>query len=382
VKGYNFVLVAHKFHTTPEDDLVAYLNARQAPNVLHICHSFSDAPDRRSFYRWYQKGRLVREVHTRDYCWLPEPLIYLKEFLFTVRWTAGAPLKWDFYIGLDGLCSLFGLIVRAWGKVRRVNYWSIDFVPSGRFDGKWKDIVYRWVNRYSALHGDEVWDLTEMMVREKERILRLRPADYRSHRVVPVGVWTNRISRYPFDKCERHTLVFMGHLLEKQGVQLVLEAIPRIVEHLPDFRFKVIGSGSYERKLRHLSTDLGIEQYVNFMGRIERDQDVEEEIARSGAGIAPYVRAIDTYTKFGADPGKIKTYLGCGVPVLVTDVPWIAHEIERRGCGFIISEDPADIAAKVTHLLTDARANQKFRDSAFRFASEFDFRGIFDNLGL
>jgi glycosyltransferase involved in cell wall biosynthesis len=381
MRDRTFVVVAHKFHATPDDDLVAYLNAMNASSVLHICHSFSDAPDRRSFFRLYRRGKLVREVHTRDYRSLPEPFIYLKELLFTVRWVVAERRRWDRYVALDGLCTLFGLMLRAFGRVHRVNFWNMDLVPRGRFPQRWKDEVYLRINRYSALHADEMWDITHLMVKEKERLLGLRRSGYRFHRVVPVGVWTDRIVRYRFGESDRHTLVFMGHLLEKQGVQLVLQAIPSIVQQVPDFRFKIIGSGSHEDDLRRLTKDLGVEPQVTFLGQLE-STEMEDEIARSGAGIAPYIGDVDTYTKFGSDPGKIKIYLGCAVPVLVTDVPWIAREIEKRECGYILAASPEDIAAKVTRMLTDAEANQRCRDNAAAFSMEFDYRGIFESLSL
>ena len=382
LRGSNFVVTAHKFHTTPEDDLVAYLNRRGAENILHICHSFSDTPHRRSYYRWYKNGTLVRERRTRDYAWLPEPLLYAKELLFTTVWVLTSSVRWDRFVGLDGLCSTFGLVLRLFRKVDTVAFWNIDLVPEGRFDRPWKDAVYRRVNRFAALRADEMWDHTELMVAEKRRILGLTPMDYRTHRVVPLGIWTDRMPREAYSDCDKHTLVFMGHLLEKQGVQLVLRAIPRIVDELPDFQFKVIGTGAYEAELKRLTRELGVADHVNFRGRIEDDEEMEREIAECGAGIAPYIRELDTFTQFGADPGKIKTYLGCGVPILLTDVPWIASDVEARGCGFIVSERADDIAAMVTKVLSDPDVNQRCRENAAEFAREFDWDSIFQPIDL
>lgn len=378
----NVVIVAHKLHTTPDDDLIAYLNGTSATNVLHICHSFSDTPDRRSYCRWYCAGKLLKQDRSPDYRRLPEPLIYVKELFFTIRWVSDSTVAWDRYIGMDGLCTLFGLMLRAAGRLRSVTFWNIDFVPRGRFAQPWKNAVYRLVNRFSALRVDEMWDHTDLMVKEKQRIVGLGPDQYRSHRVVPLCVWTDRIRRFNYDDCDRHTLAFMGHLIEKQGVQLVLRAVPRIVEQVPDFRLKVIGNGAYEAHLRMLAKQLGVERSIEFVGRIEDDEEMERELACCGAGIAPYMRSLDTFTQFGADPGKIKTYLACGLPILLTDVPWIAPEVESQGCGQIILEDPDDITAKVTHLLTDRRANQACRENSARYAREFNCHRLFGQLGL
>jgi glycosyltransferase involved in cell wall biosynthesis len=113
-----------------------------------------------------------------------------------------------------------------------------------------------------------------------------------------------------------------------------------------------------------------------FLGRIGNIEDLEKEIATSAVAIAPYVRALDTWTMY-ADPGKVKTYLACGVPVLLTDVPWNAVEIVDQGCGLVISEDPADIAAKVLRLL-DGETNEGMRSKARRYAKGYEWSNIFD----
>ena len=42
----------------------------------------------------------------------------------------------------------------------------------------------------------------------------------------------------------------MGHILEKQGVQYFIDAVPLIIKSLPDFKFLVIGDGEYLKKLK------------------------------------------------------------------------------------------------------------------------------------
>ena len=64
---HTIVIVAHKLTTQPDDDLVIYLNKKRYPDVLHICHSFSDAPDRRSWFTWYKNGKVFNEQKTKDY---------------------------------------------------------------------------------------------------------------------------------------------------------------------------------------------------------------------------------------------------------------------------------------------------------------------------
>jgi hypothetical protein len=77
------VIVAHKFTTQPDDELVRFLNQKNYQNIVHIKHSFADMGDRRSTMSWYKNGILYKEVIGYDFLGYPEPLIYLKELFFT-----------------------------------------------------------------------------------------------------------------------------------------------------------------------------------------------------------------------------------------------------------------------------------------------------------
>jgi glycosyltransferase involved in cell wall biosynthesis len=370
------VVVAHKYVTQPDDELVLYLNSTRAARVLHICHSFSDAPDRRSLFRLYCAGELVRTERSADFKSWPEPLVYVKEMIFTLWWTlrhGGA--RWDLFVGMDGLCVLWGNLLRMLGRVRKTVYWAMDFVPRDRFASRTKNAVYASVNAHGYRHADEVWDLSPRMAQAREELGGISPADCRRNVLVPYGVWRERIPHFSYEECERDTLVFMGHLLEKQGVQLAIRAIPRIVGSIPGFRFKIVGGGSYRSELEALAVRLGVAERCLFLGRIERIEDLEREVALGAAAIAPYIRSLDTWTVY-ADPGKVKTYLACGVPVLLTDVPWNAESIAREGCGVIIGEDIDDIATQVVRVM-EPETNRRMRARALQFARGFEWPAIF-----
>lgn len=377
----NIIIVVHKVHTNPDDDLVIYLNKHKYDNVLHIRHSFSDIQNRCSYYTWYKKGQIFKSGKTIDFSFLPEPLIYLKELLTTLWWIIISGHRWYRYIGMDGLCANFGLLLRKI-FIEKIICWNIDFVPENRFQSKYKNIIYRIINVNAFKNCDEMWDHTLKMAREKEKVLGIKTSNYNVHKIVPLGTWNDRITKINYKNCDKHTAVFMGHLLEKQGAQIILAAIPHIIKSVPDFKFKIIGDGYFKNELIKLTNQLKINKYVKFLGKIESDTMMEKKIAKCSLGVAPYIKSIDTYTKFGADPGKIKTYLACGLPILLTDVPYNAQKIAKYGCGIIINEDPKQVAKHIIKIITNNRINQDMRNKAIKFAKTFDYNHIFTTLGL
>ncbi len=317
------------------------------------------------------------EKAQKDYSFLPEPLIYCKESFFTLWWVARAGVVWDTYVGMDGLVVFFGLLLRFFGRVKRLVFWAIDFVPEKRFNSRMKNKIYHSINTMGYKRADEMWDLSPRMAEAREKFLGIQAKDYRSNKVVPYGVWLNRIKFYSYEECEKDTLVFMGHLLEKQGVQLVIEAIPELIKKNPRFHFKIIGDGSYKENLVELATNKGVLKYCDFRGKIDDIVELEQEVAKSAVAIAPYIKRLDTWTYY-ADPGKVKTYLAAGVPVLLTDVPWNAHDIEEKGCGKIIDLD-RDFSEQIIEMMSN---NEGYRQRAREYAKAFDYGMIFNSLVL
>jgi glycosyltransferase involved in cell wall biosynthesis len=173
-------------------------------------------------------------------------------------------------------------------------------------------------------------------------------------------------------------IVFVGHLLEKQGLQIVLKALPQVRTALPDARLLVIGDGPYREKLEALAHDLGVEYAVEFTGNIESHDEVERRIAESGVGVATYDPQIASFSYF-ADPGKIRNYLGAGVPVVTTDVAHSAREIAARGAGLVVQYDPADLSKALLGILGDPVRHEAFRSAARVLGAEADWPVLFDD---
>jgi glycosyltransferase involved in cell wall biosynthesis len=375
MKILNVVIVSHKFLTQPDDELVNFLNQEKFPNVIHITHSFSDAKDRVSKFKWYKEGKLFQEKIGRDFINYPEILIYFKEFLFTFLTIIKTNLIWDKYIGMDGLCVFFGIFLKKFNKVKDTIFWVIDFVPNNRFDSKIKNFVYSKINIFGYKNAEELWDLSPRMHEARNKFLHLKLSDYKKHKIVPYGVWWEKIKRYSYEECQKNTLVFMGHLLEKQGVQFIIKALPSLIKEIPNFKFKIIGTGNYKENLEKLAREIGVEKNCHFLGKIENHKELQEEIAKSTISIAPYSKKHDTWTYY-ADPGKVKEYLACGVPLLLTDIPWNAKEIDSNKCGFIISLEPTDIKNHIIKLLNPV-INKKYRDNAVKYSKIYDYSIIF-----
>ena len=67
-------------------------------------------------------------------------------------------------------------------------------------------------------------------------------------------------------------LGFLGSFYGYEGLNLLLDAYPRIREHAPDIRVLLVGGGIQENPLKAQAKRLGIDEQVIFTGRVPHDQ--------------------------------------------------------------------------------------------------------------
>jgi len=114
---------------------------------------------------------------------------------------------------------------------------------------------------------------------------------------------------------------------------------------------------------------------------IKDHTEVEKLIAKSALAVALYERGdLERNFTYYSDPGKIKVYLGAGVPVLLTDVPYNAKEIEKEKCGKIVELEPKSIARAVVELMKNEDVLKKYRKNAIEYAKRFDWNLIFGRI--
>lgn len=63
-------------------------------------------------------------------------------------------------------------------------------------------------------------------------------------------------------------LGFIGSYYSYEGIDVLLRAMPAILQAHPEAQVLLVGGGPAEESLRHLATDLGIEARVHFAGRV------------------------------------------------------------------------------------------------------------------
>jgi glycosyltransferase involved in cell wall biosynthesis len=276
-------------------------------------------------------------------------------------------------VGIDNLNAAAGILLRTLGRVDKVTYYVIDYTPR-RFANFFLNALYHGVDRFCARKADVVWNLSERM-REVRAGQGVEP---RKNQLVPVGVALQEILRRKPRAGARFRLLYMGALQENKGVQLLIQAMPGILAKVPKARLDVIGFGPYEGALKGLASQSPARGAISFPGGLSH-QELFARMASYGVALAPYVEEPDSYS-YWCDPTKPKEYLACGLPLVITRVPWLWKLVDEpsRPMGVAVDYDPAALAAACVRLMTDQAFYARCRRNALAFGRTLEWDGIFD----
>lgn len=373
-KNKTFAVITHVYATGPAFKLEEYLLDKKVKEILFIGHPFNYTKDRKSFFRIHRNGKLIEE--RKFFQWNgPEISFYIKDVLLTFFWLATYKNKIDYYIAADNLNAFSGFLLRMVGKVDKVIFYTIDYVPN-RSGNKLLNSLYHFLDRFAVRNSHRVWNLSSRMVFEREK--RGVSSEYREKQItVPIGADVSPRSNI-LNSADYYKIVYMGHLLKKQGVEKLIDSMQDIRKSINQAHLLIIGGGPLEESLRIKVKKLKLEKNVAFTGFLKSFSEVQKNLKDAVVGVAPYVNDESTYTRY-TDPGKPKDYLANGLAVVITKVPEVAFEIERRKCGVAINDNKKELTRAVVKLLGNKRLLQQYRKNAITMAKLYTWKKVFDS---
>lgn len=364
-------IVTHVFATGPAQELNEYLR-NKVKKMMFIGHPFVYARDIRSFYTITIDGKKVIEKRAKTWK-LPEYFLYIKDAIYTILWVLQSKTVYDVYVGADPLNAFVGIFLKRIKRVKKVIFYTIDYVPK-RFNNSILNFFYHQIDSYCVRHCDKVWNLSQRMIEERQK----KGVCTKNQIVVPIGVQFNRIHRLPLDRVNRKTLIYMGHLRKRQGVELIIDAMPEIIGKIPDIRLMIIGGGELEEYIREKINQFHMETNVKLLGFIEDHQKLEEIMTTCAIGLAIYEPDPESYTYY-ADPSKPKQYMACGLPIIITNVPWISQDVMKKRLGYVINYDKHELINSIIDLSCRDPDYIEYRENAIKYASQLEWENIFSS---
>lgn len=180
--------------------------------------------------------------------------------------------------------------------------------------------------------------------------------------VIPNGLDHERYSRGP-DAADEDLVVFVGRLEYYKGVDVLLEAWPRVLAERPGARLVLVGAGTAEGELRRRAGGGRLGASVSFEGFVSE----EEKIA--------WMRRATVVVQPSHKEGWGLTVLeanACGTPVVATDVPGLRDSVRADRTGLLVRKgDPADLAAGIVRVLGDSSLRSRLAGGALDWVERF-----------
>ena len=355
----DYAIASNGFAEGPAQALRDYLVERDA-SVVTIFHPLTPEQGTRHEIMRYEHGEAVG---TRS---ISMPLRPPASFAFDPL-VPLLPPRVRAWFGFNPLACARGLAARGTRRAERVFLWSVDFVPDRFGAGTVPTRVYDAIDRMCCRRADGRVELSEAARTGRNARHHLTGDAAHAH-VVPMGAWLDRVPTSDANAVGRRRAVFLGHLVERQGVDTLLQALALTDDVAAD----VVGSGPLEATLRARAKELGLGERVTFHGYVPDHRDVERILAGASVALAPYRASDDSFTRF-ADPGKLKAYVAAGLPIVLTDVPPNARELEADAGARLTADNPQDLAAAIRQTLASADEWRARRAAALRYARRFDW---------
>jgi glycosyltransferase involved in cell wall biosynthesis len=159
-------------------------------------------------------------------------------------------------------------------------------------------------------------------------------------------------------------LLYIGTLADWQGLDIVIKALPKILETQP-VKLHIIGRGrSRQRKmLAKQIRKLGLEEHVLVQPAVPH-HEVPNLISQADICVAPLALNDRNVTQ-GACPIKILEYMAAGRPLLASNMPIVRELVREDVDGLLFSpNNPDDLARQAILLLKDMELSQRLAESA------------------
>lgn len=185
--------------------------------------------------------------------------------------------------------------------------------------------------------------------------------------VIPDGIEFGLIQNIQPDSNRKLDIFCIGDLHPGKGVDLLIKAVPIIVNPIPYFHLAIAGEGRQENELRNLVKKLRLEEYVKFLGFISEEEKFQCYKACKFT-VVP--------SRWDFSPITIYEAMACGKPVIASTQT--NSEILKDGeTGLLFeSENVEDLANNILTLLQDDALRERMGKIALERAKECDWSKI------
>lgn len=166
-----------------------------------------------------------------------------------------------------------------------------------------------------------------------------------------------------------HLAVTLGALTPEKDHSTLIRAARRLVQDLPDLHWAIVGSGPLKHELEQQIAQAGLTSRVHLLGQLNNAHE-----ALSGANVF-------VLSSLSEGLGSsILAAMARGIPVVATRVGGVPEVLGNGGGLLVQPGDPAELAAAVHRVLSDAELGPRLIDKARQEVERFSLGGMAEHV--
>lgn len=147
-------------------------------------------------------------------------------------------------------------------------------------------------------------------------------------------------------------VAYHGSLVERNGVDLAVDAVDSIRHRFPDIQFRIYGRETeFSKSVMDNVRKRGLEERVTFLGQ-RTQEELGAELRQCDVGLIP--NRLNAFTEINT-PTRLFEYLALGKPVIAPDTAGIRDYFDSDSLIYFKPGDAQDLAQQLENTLEDPR---------------------------
>ncbi|HYM93671.1 MAG TPA: glycosyltransferase family 4 protein [Chitinophagaceae bacterium] len=164
-----------------------------------------------------------------------------------------------------------------------------------------------------------------------------------------------------YKKGRKFLIGYVGVIGEQEGLDLLLESIKYIIEKRQDIQFAVIGGGTELEKIKKMATEINLDNYVDFYGRVD-DETLVDILNTCDICVNP-----DRPTEMNdlSTMNKIMEYMALRKPIVQYELKEGKFSAQQASL-YAENTNTADFADKILWLIDNPEKRKEMGEFAYK----------------